>query len=389
MVSALRPPGAGCARPGATEDAALRLSILTTRGAKGVLELLRERTVLEVWEASRAELVRWSNGRPWVNRFIVLRDELCKAEAQPPLSALGCSFVPHGSRAYSPRLLELDAPPAGLYLLGDPVALVAFHEVPRVTIVGTRKASAYGLTAATALAVAFAQRGVCVLSGLALGIDGRVHRATLERKGLTVGVLGCGVDVVYPRRHRDLHQRLAREGGLISEYPPGAPPAPWTFPERNRLLAALSDAVVVVEAPERSGALITAEMAMELGREVFAVPGPIGGGESAGCNRLIYDGAGICLDAESLVEDFLRLTRMERRARKPRVDGRWRGEQASAESSDPARSSVLEALRGGAQRVEDVARSAGLSLREASAALSLLELDASVRRCGPGAYVLR
>lgn len=372
---------------GVAEAAALALSVLAARGARGVLGLLRERSVAEVWGASRGELLNWSGGRSWVDRFVKLRDEIARAETRRPILAPGCSFVSHGSPGYPMCLLELDTPPAGLYLRGDPAALVALHELPRVTIVGTRRSSAYGLAATAGIAGAFTRRGVCVLSGLALGIDGRAHRAVLDHGGLTVAILGCGVDVVYPRRHRELYSRMTREGALMSEYPPGTPPAPWTFPERNRLLAALGDAVVVVEAPARSGALITAERAMELGREVFAVPGPILSGGSDGCNRLIYDGAGICLEPEGLVEDYVRLTRMERREREPRAGHGWRGGGAF-EHPDPVRRAVLGALRGGASNVDDISREARLSLSEAAAMLSLLELDASVRRCGPGRYVV-
>lgn len=372
----------------AAEAAALRLSVLTTRGARGVLELLRERTVIEVWEATRAELVQWSEGRRWVDRYVALREEIAAERPRAVPSPEGCAFVPHGGRGYPGCLLELDTPPAGLFVRGDPAALVALHELPRVTVVGTRRSSAYGLTATTQIAGAFADKGICVLSGLALGTDGRAHRAVLERSGVTIAVLGCGADVVYPRRHRDLYARMLREGGIVSEYPPGTPPAPWTFPERNRILAALSDAVVVTEAPLRSGALITAERAMELGREVFAVPGPILGGGSDGCNRLIYDGANVGVDPETLVEDFLRLTRMERRERVPHPGGIRRGGAPGGEHPDPARGSVLRALSIGPQCIDDVARSARLSLREAAATLSMLELDASVRRCGPGRYTL-
>lgn len=369
-------------------EAAHRLSLLAARGARGCLELLREHTVEEVWGAGKGELVRWSRGRPWVERFVVLRAELAASAPAAPGLRNGVSFIGHGEAGYPECLTELDAPPAGLYVRGDPHALVGLHELPRVTIVGTRRASAYGLAAADRIAASFARAGVAVLSGLALGIDGRVHRAALEGDGLTVGVLGCGVDVVYPRRHHDLFARVADAGALFSEYPPGTPPAPWAFPERNRLLAALGDAVIVVEAPERSGALITAERALELGREVFGVPGPILGGTSDGCNRLIHDGANVCLDADSVVEDFLRLTRMERRERRARPGPFWRNGTA-APDPDPARRSVLQALTGGPLYVDEVARATGLSPTDASAALSLLELDASVRRCGPGRYALR
>lgn len=371
----------------AAEMAALRLSALTARGARGVLGLLRERSVVEVWEADRAQLIEWSGGRPWVDRFLCLREESAALGPPSRSPAPTWSFVAHGAPGYPPCLLDLDAPPAGLYLRGDAAALVAFHELPRVAVVGTRRASSYGLAAAAEIAGVFARSGVCVLSGLALGVDGRAHRAALEGRGLTVAVLGCGIDVVYPRRHRDLYSRVERGGALISEYPPGTLPTPWAFPERNRLLAALSDAVVVVEAPLRSGALITAERAMELGREVFAVPGPILGGGSDGCNRLIYDGAGIVLDPDDLVEEFLRLTRMERREREPRRGAGWR-EVVAVATPDPARSAVLEALQGGAACVEEVVRATMLSPRDAAATLSLLELDSSVRRCSSGRYVL-
>ncbi len=165
-----------------------------------------------------------------------------------------------------------------------------------MTIVGTRRATPYGLRATEAFASAFAAAGVAVVSGMALGIDGRAHQAALDAGGLTVAVLGCGADVVYPQRHRGLYESISEDGVVLSELPPGTPPARWTFPHRNRLLAALGDAVLVTEGSRTSGALQTAGWALELGRPVFAVPGPIAMDCHEGCNRLLYDGAGPALD---------------------------------------------------------------------------------------------
>ena len=227
----------------------------------------------------------------------------------------GLRFVAFGTPGYVGALARLRTRRPGLRG-GRRGLLDALETRPRVTIAGTRKPTRYGMVVAARLAAAFAVRGVCVLSGLALGIDGRAHRAALDAGGLTAAVLGCGADVVYPRRHRELYERIVSDGVILSEYGPGSAPTAWSFPERNRLLAALGDAVVVVEAPARSGALITAHRAMDLGKDVFAVPGP-SPRESDGCNRLIYDGAIPCLAPDEVVEDFLRVTRMEEGAASP------------------------------------------------------------------------
>ncbi len=194
-----------------------------------------------------------------------------------------------------------------------------------MTIVGTRKATAYGARAAEAFAAAFASRGVAVVSGMALGIDGRAHRASLEVGGLTVGVLGCGADIVYPRSHRTLYERILEQGVILSELPPGTPPGRWTFPQRNRLLAALGDAVLVVEGSRLSGAMQTADRSLELGRPVFAVPGPISVESHSGCNQLLYEGAVPAVDPCVTVEDFFLQTRIHTNESGRNVwGGRWR-----------------------------------------------------------------
>ena len=171
-----------------------------------------------------------------------------------------------------------------------------------VAVVGARSASPYGAQIARMLGRELTAAGLVVVSGMARGIDADAHRGALDAGGRTVAVLGCGIDRDYPARHAELARRIARDGLIVSEYPPGVEPAPWRFPARNRIIAGLALATVVVEARERSGALITADFALELGREVFAVPGEITSALSAGTNRLIRQGAAPLLGADDVLD---------------------------------------------------------------------------------------
>ena len=190
-----------------------------------------------------------------------------------------------------PSLLRsIHDPPVGLFVRGEAALDVLAR--PAVAIVGARACSGYGASVARALAREAAAGGLVVVSGLARGIDGEAHRGALDAGGTTVAVLGCGVDRDYPAAHADLARRIVESGGLVvSEYAPGVEPAPWRFPARNRIVAGLAAATVVVEARERSGALITADLALEEGRDVFAVPGEITSSLSAGTNALLKLGA--------------------------------------------------------------------------------------------------
>jgi DNA processing protein len=192
--------------------------------------------------------------------------------------------------AYPPLLAAIHDPPATLWLRGDadPELLAR----PAVAVVGARSCSGYGRTVARSLARDLAVAGAVVVSGMARGIDGEAHRGALEAGGPTIAVLGCGIDRDYPAAHADLARRICADGGLVvSEYESGVEPAPWRFPARNRIIAGLCAATVVVEARARSGALITADFALEDGREVLAVPGEITSGLSDGTNALLRLGA--------------------------------------------------------------------------------------------------
>jgi DNA processing protein len=204
-------------------------------------------------------------------------------------------IVRPGDAGWPDELGELADPPAELHLRPPATGerLSELLRPPAVAIVGARQASEAGTAFAQRLAAGLARAGVAVVSGLARGIDGAAHAGALEAGGRTVAVLGCGADIDYPRSNAALAARVAADGAVISEYPPGTPPAPWRFPARNRIVAALGQCVVVVEAARTSGALITASFALELGREVLAVPASPWVDAAAGGNALLRDGAGV------------------------------------------------------------------------------------------------
>jgi DNA processing protein len=193
-------------------------------------------------------------------------------------------------------------PPAGLFLRGS--AGLDVLDRPAVAIVGARACSPYGQHVARTFGRELAAAGLVVVSGLARGVDGEAHRGALEAGGVTVAVLGCGVDRDYPAAHAELARRICAAGMVVSEYAPGVEPAPWRFPARNRLVAGLAQATVVVEAREKSGALITADLALEEGREVFAVPGEISSALSAGTNGLLRLGATAATAVDDVLESF-------------------------------------------------------------------------------------
>ena len=212
----------------------------------------------------------------------------------------GLELLVWGDPGYPARLAEIPDPPPVLWVKG----LIEERDKLAVGLVGSRKASKIGLDAARTLGRDGAARGVTIVSGLALGIDAEAHWGALEAEGRTLAVLGCGLDWVYPRENASLYERIPKAGALISEFPPDAPPRPVNFPRRNRVLAGLSLAVVVVEAGPRSGALITARLGLELNREVMALPGPAGAGHVQGSHRLIKSGAALVESMDEVLAEI-------------------------------------------------------------------------------------
>lgn len=213
------------------------------------------------------------------------------------------SFITPFDSIYPERLKAIPDAPAGLYVMGK---LPAEPDIA-VAVIGARECSDYGRYVAERLGTFLGERGVTVISGMARGIDGISQWAALEAGGTSIGVLGCGVDICYPAKNRKLYDRLLEQGAVLSEYPLGTPPRPMNFPARNRIVSGLADAVVVIEARNKSGTLITVDMALDQGREVFVVPGRITDGLSEGCNRLIKQGAGLLLSPEELLEGLKEL----------------------------------------------------------------------------------
>ncbi|MGH2996381.1 MAG: DNA-processing protein DprA [Gaiellaceae bacterium] len=263
------------------------------------------------------------------------------------------------SPGYPPLLCELHDPPQQLFLRGGPAELLARRAV---AVVGARSCSPYGAQVGRSVARELAAAGAVVVSGLARGIDAEAHRGALEAGGVTVAVLGCGIDRDYPRGNAELARRICEQGLIVSEYGPGVEPAPWRFPARNRILAGLALATIVVEARERSGALITADFALELGRDVFAVPGEITSALSVGTNDLLRQGAAPLVAAE----DVLDAIGLERQA------------QPSAGRLSPSAEAVLAALAAGSRTADELAAATGLAGAKVSATLVALELEGLV-----------
>jgi DNA processing protein len=261
--------------------------------------------------------------------------------------------------AYPALLAAIHDPPRELFVRGggDPAQLSG----PAVAVVGARACSSYGRAVARSLGRELAATGLVVVSGMARGIDGEAHRGALEAGGVTCAVLGCGVDRDYPAAHAELARRIRERGLVVSEYEPGVEPAPWRFPARNRIIAGLCRATVVVEARERSGALITADFALEEGREVLAVPGEITSALSNGTNALLRLGATPATSAADVLESFDLVP----------VD-------AEPAKLDPTTQALLDGLRDGALTVDELVRSSGVDAAEASAALVELELARQV-----------
>jgi DNA processing protein len=296
----------------------------------------------------------------------------------------GVEIVVEGSAGYPPLLARIDDPPGLLFIRGG----VEPRDSLAVAIVGARHATAYGQRVAKQLGAALARAGYTVVSGLARGIDAAAHRGALEAGGRTIAVLGSGVLTIYPPEHGDLARDVIASGAVISELPPLAEPMPGTFPQRNRIVSGLSLGVVVVQAAERSGALITARLAGEQGREVFAVPGAIDCRMSRGCHGLIRDGAKLVESVDDILEELGPLFETTTTA-----DGRTVQSPAELQLGDVERL-VLETCdalaEGGSQSVaiDGIVERSGLAVSQVLAAIGALEMRRLLRRL-PGSQVVR
>lgn len=306
--------------------------------------------------------------------------------------------------AYPARLRNIYEAPLLLYGKG---AMPLFDDEAAVAVIGTRKCTPYGVHAAESLGYEMAKQGALIVSGLAEGIDAAAHRGALRAGGFVAGVLGCGVDVVYPASSRRLYEDIAATGVLLSEYPPGSAPERWHFPARNRMISGLSVAAVVVEAPADSGALITAQLASEQGRDVFAVPGPIDSPSSRGCNELIRDGAGLVMEAwdvlggyqgrfpHRLHNDKAPLPKLPEGGVKaddtpavpvPELPVLDVGRNKEGLTDDQLRIIRLLDTKQG-KLTDEVAEESGLPIRRVLSALTVLEMDGYAAQCSTRCFV--
>ena len=306
-------------------------------------------------------------------------------QARARVAAAGVTAVCRHSIAFPTRLLQLTDPPAVLFTRGDSTrVLAALARGPAVAIVGSRTASPHAIEMARELGRGLAAAGVTVVSGLALGVDASAHVGALEGRGVPVAVLGGGPDVVYPRANAALHERIATRGLLMSELPPGQRPFRWSFPARNRIMAGLCEATVVVEAAEESGSLITTEFAEDLGRIVGAVPGPALWARARGSNALLRSGAAVITRTEDVLDELYGVG-----AGPPEADARD-DEAAGPTAAEPAEegpaAAVLAAIESGAG-VDGASAASGLPVNEVRAMLAGMEDSGRLRRDVLGDYV--
>ena len=358
-------------------DDCLRRTALVARLAPHVERARRERRRLrELLALADDELIAALAGD---RRREIARahEHFDAAGARERLATTAIEAVCRHDPRYPLRLLEAADAPAILHVAGDAglLATLAAAEAPAVAIVGARRAGADGLQVALALGRGLASAGVTVISGMALGIDSAAHAGALEVGGPTISVLAGGADVAYPASKRSLHRELVRSQAAISEMPPGFTPFRWCFPARNRTIAGLASLTIVVEATERSGSLITADLAQELGRAVGAVPGPVTAARCAGSNALLRDGALVIRNAQDALDEALGI------GVATALTGR------RAEDLEPALRGVLRRVEDGRDTVSALAATPA-EAQHALAALSELELLGFLR-CGPGGRYVR
>ncbi len=323
-----------------------------------------------LYEAPSRELERWKKlsddaTTKWINALIEYKETTGVAEAEGLLEKKGLHFVGRKSQAFPQKLIHLTDCPYGLFYRGklpDPGK-------PSVAVVGARGCSEYGKQMASVLGKALAGEGYQVISGMAAGIDGIAQSTCISAGGSSFAVLGCGADVCYPQENRGLFDRLGENGGILSEYPSKTPPLRSHFPQRNRLISGLSDAVIVVEARARSGSLITADLALDQGKEVYAVPGRYNDLLSYGCNRLIEQGAGIVLSTDNLLENLASALDLKRIC--PRKDEK---EGHIPDDLDEDEQKIYAALSSDARALDEIASETGLTLLQAMRALLGLQL---------------
>lgn len=348
----------------------------------GVVRLRRLLTAFgdaqSAWDASAAELAAAGLQGRALKALLDLRGRFDPAAELRRTEDAGVAILTIDDPAYPRRLREIYAAPPVLFVKGE----LRPEDDLAVAVVGTRRNTGYGRVATEQIVGEVARAGVTIVSGLARGIDTYAHRAALAAGGRTIAVFGCGLDTVYPAENRDLARQIAESGALVSEHALGAGPEATNFPARNRIISGLSRATLVVEAGERSGALITAEFALDQGRDVLAVPGPITAPSSAGTNRRIQEGARLVATSADVLAE---LGVVEAAPAEARL------QLGLSELLPPtdAETGILARLADEPFGADDLARLLGLAPQEIASGLTLLELKGRIRQVGGLNYLVR
>lgn len=323
------------------------------------------------WQAPPEALREAGLGEKIAENVVRTRETISLDQEWEQIHKQGITILTWEDESYPHRLKEIDHSPPVLYVRGN---LSPDDEWP-VAIVGTRRVTAYGRQVTDEIASSLSRSGVTIISGMARGVDGIAHQAALSANGRTIAVLGAGVDRIYPPEHRGLADQIIEQGALISDYAPRTPPEASNFPARNRIISGLSMAVVVVEAGQRSGALITASFAADQGRDVFAVPGSIKSPQSRGTNRLIQDGACLVQDPNDILE-VLSLTKLTQ-YRAARV----------VLPVDAVEAQLFQTLGHEPMHIDEIGAKTELPIDKVTATLALMELKGMVRQVGGMNYV--
>lgn len=341
------------------------LSSISGFGCKTVTSLVDSfGSAYAVWTAPEQALRNKNIPAPVLDRLLAHRKTFDAERYFETLLEKGIGLLSLFDDEYPDCLKAIYNPPVVLYVKGT------FPNINTgVAVVGTRRATVYGTKAAFRIAGELARNNICVISGMARGIDTWAHKGALAAKGKTIAVLGCGVDIVYPPENVSLAEQIQESGAVISEFPLGRPPDKANFPARNRIISGLSKGVVVVEAPVRSGALITADFALEQGREVFAVPGPINSRNSEGCHLLIKEGARLLHNVEDVLDELGCYSE---------DSNKLKGSDTVETDLTPKVKEILRFLAGGPVLVDELCVYAGMSPGDLNVLITIMELEGLV-----------
>lgn len=323
------------------------------------------------WDAPAGALISAGLPARVVENFLVVRKQVNLEVVMQRVADSGVQVITWEDALYPRRLKEIDQPPPILFVRGA----INVEDDWAVSVVGTRRVTPYGRQVASEIARYLAQNGVTVVSGLARGVDAIAHQTAMQAGGRTLAILGSGVDTIYPPEHRKLAEDISHQGAVISDYPLGTQPESRNFPPRNRIIAGLSLATIVVEAGETSGALITAEFAVEQGRDVFAVPGSILTPQSEGTNRLIEQGARPLLRMSEILESLKLEQIPEKQASRKAI------------AASPEENRLLSCLTQDPRHIDEICALSGLPIQAVSATLTMMELKGLVTQVGGMNYV--